>query len=821
MWLNPASLGVANTANITGLVTSPGPDSLPLWYNVGSGGAALSAVADFTALVGFPRIVHNALNGASVARFDAGPVLTIPYDFSQSDSTIFLVARIADTSRARRVLTGKANTWVMGWNDGREDVASVGDQIISNRNHPADATWRLYTMVTKAGGVTFLRDGTSLGFTQVSRTNQGPNFVRLGGDPGTATTSFTSICEIAELIMYDRALSSTELVAVQARMIATYALTGPSPSPSVTPSNSVGAPAPSSAPPVVISEPSPDGGSSLILWLQPLTISSGDVSSWANAAGGVPLNNSAMVGASLGNGYFAMRTVANSGPFTFRPATPITSYSLFIVARPVNAAGTMLIGDTGRNIAIGFAGALENVFNLPVAALTPSTYSATASSSTYRMFEIVYDAGATRARAYRNGALQADVVNSAFQSPSVISIGVGDYEIAEVVLYREVLSESDRLAREGALAQRYGLQALLPSGNPFASISPGFSQSPTSTASLTKTAGFSAPPASPSGTPSNTPSNTPSVTASPSLSSSALPAELAADVTYISFDIKISVNVDLASFTNPSVAKDFRASIAGFVGLPARNILIMKIANGRTGAIMAEFSLSSPLNRVSDGRRLMAADYESMSAAKRAETLAAIQRALQSADGITVTNNVIVSDLSGGPVDAGLMARVLGRIQSAQSNPGAMLTSFVNAQGASLGISLSSISVANVASVQGATATSTPKPTASSPIGAIVGGAVGGAVVLIGVGVALYFVVFRKRRTGPESAEENEPKETPAGDGISSAVQPVTDEHVTERIQANDVSPVMETLYVTPEGHPSAVPTAVDGPLNVTAVKRV
>jgi alpha-L-fucosidase len=189
---------------------------------------------DLDRFIGRHPVVGSGINGRPVVCFDGQGYAYTPFDFGHALSahSVVLLARWTDTapSNCQRVLSSHTGNWGFGYCDG-DDQAWIGNEWIYQKDWNLYGTgtrntdWHLHTG-TMGGStqptVEFWKDGTKL--MDRPRTlggnSNGPRQIALGGPQ-------KSKCEIAEVILYNRVLSATELTELWRYFSERYRITSP------------------------------------------------------------------------------------------------------------------------------------------------------------------------------------------------------------------------------------------------------------------------------------------------------------------------------------------------------------------------------------------------------------------------------------------------------------------------------------------------------------------------------------------------------------------------------------------------------------------
>ncbi|HWH14789.1 MAG TPA: hypothetical protein VNT51_08575 [Miltoncostaeaceae bacterium] len=231
----------------------------------------------------------------------------------------------------------------------------------------------------------------------------------------------------------------------------------------------------------------PDQVAGLLAWFDAsdgstVTLSSGAVTRWADRTGRgndatqtTPANRPTYV-TNARNGRAVVRFATGGAQWLALPV--LTPRAILVAGRkqPVGDAN-VIVGASGMAdsyLAFGTSSGLGNALaqNGPGAALAPS-----ASEVAWQVVGGVDDGASITA--YRNGAAGTPAstggatwtVDGIAVNPTAAYRLAGD--LGEVVLFDRVPATGDRQLMEGWLAWRWGTQAALPSGHPFATLAPG------------------------------------------------------------------------------------------------------------------------------------------------------------------------------------------------------------------------------------------------------------------------------------------------------------------------------------------------------------
>ena len=174
---------------------------------------------DFDAVAGSePTLVSSPAFARNVLRFAPSQWMRQTANFG-SPSTVIYVAR-ARTASSNRILQAIGNNWLLGWWGGQEERAYMDGWVQLTGVAPTTKA-RIMTAAARSGGSTdFAVDGI------VTSTNSGgvsgPNGLAVNGGgayPGEATDA-----EVAEIVVFPRALTSVERYRVETGLAAKWGL---------------------------------------------------------------------------------------------------------------------------------------------------------------------------------------------------------------------------------------------------------------------------------------------------------------------------------------------------------------------------------------------------------------------------------------------------------------------------------------------------------------------------------------------------------------------------------------------------------------------
>lgn len=205
-----SNLYVSDMPNIRGLVlkldasgiSGVDDNGLTSWRDVSGNGYNATPVS------GYPVYKTNILNGKPIVRFTAANNDGMRAYFPVSSTyTLFSVARMRDLGSAGRIIgsvNGTAANYLAGWWGGYED-SFYAEGWVNNSTTPATTDWIQYT--TKGtGSLSFIYRGGTLLYSNNNGVSSPNGALALSGFTA-GTSAEMSNCDIAEVILYNRALS--------------------------------------------------------------------------------------------------------------------------------------------------------------------------------------------------------------------------------------------------------------------------------------------------------------------------------------------------------------------------------------------------------------------------------------------------------------------------------------------------------------------------------------------------------------------------------------------------------------------------------------
>lgn len=152
-----------------------------------------------------PNLIPATLNGLPVVRHAASSqdTLTNATNFP-APATVIYLAKMSGPNRGR-VLSGLSNNWLLGYHSGSEGDAYHEGWIIDGGG-TAPAAWRMWTTVMSGSLSTIYQGRTQIASNSLGVA--GPNGLSTCGH--NASSEFSD-ADIAEILVYSRALSTAEL----------------------------------------------------------------------------------------------------------------------------------------------------------------------------------------------------------------------------------------------------------------------------------------------------------------------------------------------------------------------------------------------------------------------------------------------------------------------------------------------------------------------------------------------------------------------------------------------------------------------------------
>lgn len=180
----------------TTVTTSSGTNTVTAWSNK-------SSVSKTITLGGSPKLITGSLNSKSGIRFTTSDYLRETTNYS-APVTVMYVGKLTGGTN-RRFITSISNNWLLGAHNGTINDGYFEGWVYDSGTG-ADTTARLWSATIGGSGVnsTVYSDTSSLASNQNGVT--GPNGISINQSP----YGESSDCELYELIVYNKVISSTE-----------------------------------------------------------------------------------------------------------------------------------------------------------------------------------------------------------------------------------------------------------------------------------------------------------------------------------------------------------------------------------------------------------------------------------------------------------------------------------------------------------------------------------------------------------------------------------------------------------------------------------
>lgn len=173
-----------------------------------------------------PLYKKNGLNGISVVKFSSNPGRTLynRLDLSASSAaTVIYFAHQVSGGVKGAMLTGMYNNWILGWwGDKRRTAYFFPDFVETNNGVNTDTDWHMYSAVQTGALSVVYEDGREVGRSTTALAR--PNGLMLNpfGIGGGIVNRVPIDSEIAEVIVFDKALNDTERQGIEQYLFAKY-----------------------------------------------------------------------------------------------------------------------------------------------------------------------------------------------------------------------------------------------------------------------------------------------------------------------------------------------------------------------------------------------------------------------------------------------------------------------------------------------------------------------------------------------------------------------------------------------------------------------
>jgi hypothetical protein len=161
-----------------------------------------------------PTYITDGINGRPCVRF-AWPQRLVMSGAFTKPVTIFIVARSTGPVR-QRILCGDMNNWLLGWWNGYKSCAFFGGWV-KTATSPVDSDVYCYGCVQQGSISAVYQNGTLLASN--SGGTEPPNGLSVGGGLGEY-----SDCDVAEVIIYQSALTTEQRVRVEEYLMRKYGI---------------------------------------------------------------------------------------------------------------------------------------------------------------------------------------------------------------------------------------------------------------------------------------------------------------------------------------------------------------------------------------------------------------------------------------------------------------------------------------------------------------------------------------------------------------------------------------------------------------------
>lgn len=189
-------------------------DNVNLWYDQSG------SQNDANVVTGSPKYRSSGIGGKPSIFFDGLSSLHTTHSFGNQYS-IITVSRLEGISN-QRLLSSFNENWILGYNDGDQDVFHPVNGWVTD-NHPLATTNPNIFTATSTGSneVYFYANGRNK--TLVSRRNGNIGQFKMGA---YRNMEFPAVGEVAEVIIYDRVLTLSEHMSLEALLNAKYSMNG-------------------------------------------------------------------------------------------------------------------------------------------------------------------------------------------------------------------------------------------------------------------------------------------------------------------------------------------------------------------------------------------------------------------------------------------------------------------------------------------------------------------------------------------------------------------------------------------------------------------
>lgn len=151
-----------------------------------------------------PRLSKSGIGNKPAIMFESRQSLSLPTNFP-APLSVFYVARMTGGANAR-VLNALANNWLLGFWAGNKNQAYYEGWVSPEGTPPTDIHSHVFTAIVRGPGQNseVWADGNMIAANQRGVT--GPNGLAINAGPYNEASN----CQVAEILVYNRALSSDE-----------------------------------------------------------------------------------------------------------------------------------------------------------------------------------------------------------------------------------------------------------------------------------------------------------------------------------------------------------------------------------------------------------------------------------------------------------------------------------------------------------------------------------------------------------------------------------------------------------------------------------
>lgn len=201
--LHVATKGISKSGLVLNLdagASSSYPGTGTTWYDISGNGHHITLGSEVTYV---PNIAGGVLNFPKTSE---GYGRNTSMNLSSSDFTVITFVRKNSISDSGRTVTAYNNNWLLGHHDSTYGDYYAEGWVNDVGSPPADTTWRMFTGTGNISSDVYQLYINDTLVIQNANGSQGPNGWNLNNQYGQY-----SDCQIANLICYNRVLSSSEI----------------------------------------------------------------------------------------------------------------------------------------------------------------------------------------------------------------------------------------------------------------------------------------------------------------------------------------------------------------------------------------------------------------------------------------------------------------------------------------------------------------------------------------------------------------------------------------------------------------------------------